>query len=88
VAAALILAAILFGVATPGNIVPSFDLQFPLLHGTTLEIGVVAGCPPMMPAMVCLHIEDQFPQAFKVVYWSAGEASTLVSITLPQTLPR
>jgi hypothetical protein len=83
-AAALIISAVLFGAALSASVVPSFRQWIPLPGGTTLEIGVVADCPAVMPEMACLHIEDQFPHAFRIVYWSAGEPSTLVSIALPR----
>jgi hypothetical protein len=87
-AAALVVSIAFFGINVYASSLPAFHWQFPLLGGATAEIGVVAGCPPTMPEMACLHVADQFPPAFRAAYWSAGETSTLLLVDLPQVILR
>jgi hypothetical protein len=82
--ATFLASALLFGAAVYENVVPSFDERISLSSTRILEVGVVPGCPPAMPEIACLHIEQLFPRAFRVVYWSADEKVTLLSIDLPQ----
>jgi hypothetical protein len=82
--ATLLVGVLLFGIAVYANVVPPFDERISLSPTRSLEVGVVPGCPPAMPEIACLHVEHLFPRAFRVVYWSADEKITLLSIDLPR----